>query len=124
MVSNGWLKQTIEKVSEIRGLPENMKIPLSTIRNRRNPICLTDRGCSSLMTPVEPYLVTLICAMAQIRRCLRASECIGLANDLIKGRPLEKEIIEWKKVDSITMNLHLYWVEDGGDCSEGDGITS
>ncbi len=35
--------------------------------------------------------------MAQIRRCLRASECIGLANDLIKGRPLEKEIIKWQK---------------------------
>ena len=74
MVSNGWLKKTIQKVSEMRGLPESFQVPLSTIRNRRNPICLTDRGCSSLMTPVEPYLVTLICAMAQIRRCLRARD--------------------------------------------------
>ena len=86
------MAETNDKVKEIRGLTENMEIPLSTIRNHRNAIFLTNHECSSLMTPVEPHLVTLICAMAQIRRCLRASsECIGLANDLIKGMPL------WKK---------------------------
>ena len=60
------------------------------------PIFLAEHGCGSLMTPAEPHLVTLIHAMVQIQRCLRASKCIGLDNDLIKGRPLENKIIEWK----------------------------
>ena len=62
----GWLKQIIERVCKQRGLPNSVKIPLSTIRNRRQPIVLTEHGFCSPMTPVEPHLVTLICAMARI----------------------------------------------------------
>ena len=50
------------------------------------------------MHQVEPKLVTLILAMAQARRCLRASKCIALANNLIKGTELEKKIIEKKRM--------------------------
>ena len=90
IVSNGWLKQTIERVCNLSGLPNSVKFLLGTIRNFWQPIFLTDHWYCSLMTPVVPHHVTLICAIAQLRRCLRASEWIGLANDLIKWRPLWK----------------------------------
>ncbi len=93
----GWLKNTIERVCRIRGLPIGTTVPLSTIRSRTKAIVLTEHGPSTLMSQVEPHLVTLILAMAQARRCLGATECLTLANDLIKGTQLEKEIIERKR---------------------------
>ena len=82
-VQKEWLKETIKRVCGLRGLSENTKIPLSTIQNQREPILLTGNGCAALMARIEPHLVALICAIAQICRCLRASKCIGSANDLI-----------------------------------------
>ena len=93
----GWLKMTIDNVVNTRGLPPSTSISLNTIRNQKQAIVLSDRGCATLMSGVEPQLVTLILAMAQARRCLRASECLSLANDLIKGTEVEKKIIERKK---------------------------
>ena len=93
----GWLQYTIDRVCKIRGLPPDTKIPLSTIRSRRNAVVLSEHGPSTAMSEVEPHLVTLILAMAQARRCLGVTECLGLANDLIKGTSLEKDIIERKK---------------------------
>ena len=49
------------------------------------------------MSQVEPHLATLILAMAQAQRCLRASECISSANDLIKWTEVEQKIIDRKK---------------------------
>ena len=66
MISNRWLQKRVERVSKLRGL--DVKIPLSTIRNCKQQIFLIERGCRSLMSSVEPHLVTLICTMAQIRR--------------------------------------------------------
>jgi len=96
-VPKGWLKSTIESVIRSRGLPSTTTISVKSIRKRTKPIVLTQQGCETLMYQVEPQLVTLILAMAQARRCLQASECISLANDLIKGSDLEKKIIERKK---------------------------
>ena len=94
---NGWLKSTIERVSSKRGLPPGTKIPLSTIRSRKQAVVLTEHGPTTPMHQVEPHLVTLILAMAQARRCMGASECLALANDLIRGTEVEKQIIESKK---------------------------
>ena len=77
------------------------------------------------MHQIEPKLVTLILAIAQAWRCLRASECIALANDLIKRTELEKKIIERKRM---TMD----WCDDNtpvlgkstGNCLIDDGNTS
>ena len=35
IVGNRWLKETIERVSQLRGLPKSIQIPLGTIRNCR-----------------------------------------------------------------------------------------
>ena len=82
---------------EIQGVPSLTVIPLNTIQNCTQPIVLSSRGSSTLMSEVDPHLVTLILAMAQARRCLSASECISLANNLIKGTEVEKKIIQRKK---------------------------
>ena len=54
-------------------------------------------GPVSLMASVEPHLIELNCAMAEIRRCLTISEALALGNDLIRGTETEKKIIEWRK---------------------------
>ena len=96
-IPKGWLKDTIETVCSNRGLPPSTTVSVKAIRKRTKPVILTEQGCETLMHQVEPQLVTLILAMAQARRCLRASECVSLANDLIEGTELEKRIIERKR---------------------------
>ena len=92
---DGWLKNKISSVCNKRGIPDYAsQISLSTIQSRTKAIVLQGGGSESLMAPVEPHLVELICAMASIRRCLSSSECIALANDLIAGTELESTIIK------------------------------
>ena len=93
----GWLKETIENIRVKRGLPSNVRIPMSTIRNRTKSITMTESGSETLMAPIEPHLVELICTMGQIRRSLTASESLSLANDLIYGTQVEEDVIKWKK---------------------------
>lgn len=93
---NGWLKTTIDRVCNMRGLPPGTKIPLSTIWSHTKAIVLTEHGWSTTMSQVEPHLVTLILAKAQASRCMGPSKCLALANDLIKDTPVEKEIAEIK----------------------------
>ena len=62
---------------------EKAKISLKTIRNFTKSVVPSHGGWETLMKQVEPYLVTLILALAQVQRWVRASECISLANDLI-----------------------------------------
>ena len=95
-----WLKNKIAEVRAKRGIPTNVSISLSTIRSRKGKNVLQSSGPETLMASVEPKLVKLICAMAEIRRCLTASEAIALANSLIEGSETEREIIEWKKARS------------------------
>ena len=53
----GWLKATIESVCIKRGIPANVKIPLSTIRNRTKTIVMQESGSETLMSCIEPHLV-------------------------------------------------------------------
>ena len=101
-LEDGWLQKLVDSVKQKRGIESNVPIPLKTIRNRMSAFVLHP-GKQSLMAPVEPKLVDLVLAMAKIRRCLTVSECLVLANDLIKGTPLETKIIEWKKSINILL---------------------
>ena len=58
---------------------------------------MQESGSETLMSCIEPHLVELISAMGQIRRSLTGSESLSLANDLIYGTQVEKDIIQWKK---------------------------
>ena len=50
-----------------------------------------------MMSEFEPHLVTLILSVAQAQRYLEVSECISLANNLIKGTEIETKIIDREK---------------------------
>ena len=63
----GWLKETIENICVKRRLSSNLRIPRITIRNHTKSILMTESGSETLMAPIEPHLVELICAMGQIR---------------------------------------------------------
>ena len=66
------------------------------------------------MSKVEPKLVELIIQMSRIRRCLTGSQCLHLANDLIAGTEVEKEVIKFKekihqkKLETASLGLN-YW---------------
>ena len=91
---NNWLNNKIAEVSAIRGIP-SVSINVATIRSRKGGNVLQGGGAETLMASVEPHLVELICAMAEIRRCLTASEAVALANDLIGGTKTgKKKLIE------------------------------
>ena len=90
----GWLKATVDSIRIKRGLSPNIKIPLSTIRNRTKTIVMQESGSETLMSCIEPHLVELISVMGQIRRSLTGCESLSLANDLIYGTQVEKDIIK------------------------------
>ena len=74
-----------------RHIPADVTISPYTIRDRKHgQLVLQGGGPESLMASVEPHLIELICSMAEMRRCLRTSEAISLANDLIVGTETEK----------------------------------
>ena len=95
---DGWLNNIIAEISAKRGIPMDISISPSTIwKRKKGKMVLQGGGPISLMASVEPHLIELICAMAEIRRCLTISEALALGNDLIAGTQTEKNIIEWKK---------------------------
>ena len=49
------------------------------------------------MENVEPQLVELIIRMSRIRRCLTGAQCLHLANDLIEGAKVDKDVIKFKE---------------------------
>ena len=91
------MNNKIAEVSSIRGIPSTMSINAATIRSCKGANVLQGGGDKTLMASVEPHLVELICAMAEIRRSLTASEAVALAYDLISGTDTEIQIIEWKR---------------------------
>ena len=92
---NGWLNNKIAEISAKRGVPKDISISASTIRKRtKGKMVIQGGGPESLMASVEPHLIELILAMAEIRRCLSTSEALALGNDLISGTPTESNIIK------------------------------
>ena len=49
------------------------------------------------MRLVESRVVDLIIRMSWIRWCLALSQCLHLANDLVKGTEVEKKVIAYKE---------------------------
>ena len=93
-----------------------MRVHPEAIRSRyyRGHLSVSSYGPKTLMSTVEPKLVELIIQMSRIRRCLTGSQCLHLANDLIAGTDVEKEIIKFKekvykkKFETASLGLS-YW---------------
>ena len=98
-LKSGRLKEIIQDRKNARGL-QDIIIPYSTIRTRvrfNKVICDGKRGLQSPMLSVEPTLLRLVLQMSCIRQCLSPSDGLSLANSMIKGTEIEKEVFAWKE---------------------------
>lgn len=90
-------------------LPENVKIDHGEICARYycGKLHLSSVGPASPMAGVEPQLIELLARMSRMRRCLTATRCLFLANDLIKGTEIDDEVIAFKKGRKNQLSLFL-----------------
>ena len=98
-VKRGALKQLINDVKRKRDI-NDVEIPMGTIRQRvlrKKTHSHHHAGHVSPLLAIEDTVVQLIIQMARIRECLTPSKGLSLVNSLIKGCPIQKELIEWKK---------------------------
>ena len=115
-VKRGCLESIIKKQKKAFGLSEKDKIDKEAIRARyyRKNLTMTSMGPKFPMEKVEPQLVELIIRMSRIRRCLTGAQCLHLANDLIAGTKIEKDVIKFKeqlckqKCETASLGLN-YW---------------
>ena len=56
------------------------------------------------MLAVEPQIVMLLQQMAKMHQHLNSSEALALANSLIEGTDIEKQVREWKNNNSYMKN--------------------
>ena len=98
----GRLDEIISEVKKRNGLPDDYVINKSTIRQRlkkkQNLMVYVDHpGHASPLSQIEPEIVAVLIQMAQIRQCLTPSQAIHLINSMIKGTPIQKELIQFKE---------------------------
>ena len=67
------------------------------LQHYRGNLKVTTMGVESPMATMEPQLVELIIRMSRIQRCLTPYQCLLLANDLVEGTKIEKEVIKYKE---------------------------
>ena len=117
----GRLDQIIKEVKEKRNIGEDVLISKKFIRKRIENdriTVITPSGPDSPLAAIEPLIVKLILAMAEIREPLTPSRCIPLINDLICDTASQQKLIEFKQkrgiyMDSPTHDIgvigHGYW---------------
>ncbi len=58
------------------------------------------------MAEVKPYLVDLIKKLAAMRTPITTSKGLELANSLIEGTSIQKEVLKWKPKNAHAYKLH------------------
>ena len=100
-LKNNTLKDIIDDVKKKRSLPDNVEIKTDFVRqriSRGNKFVVTTKGgVTTSLYALEPTIVTIIIQMARIRQCLSPSKAIELVNSIIKGMPIQNELVKWKK---------------------------
>ena len=95
----GRLDQIIKEVKKKRKICKDVAITKNLIRKRvatGKIIALTSSGPESPLVAIEPAIVKMILAMAEIREPLRPSRCINMINDMIEGTPSQEKLIAFK----------------------------
>ena len=99
-LAKGALKRIIDNAKTKYNLLSCTTICSSTIRsscykqNNVNPA--TVQGTQSPMAAAEPYLVSVILQLANMRCPINAKTGLHLANSMIQGTTLAKGLSEWK----------------------------
>ena len=93
---NRSLKLLIQERKIVHNIMTNI-FPEAIKCMRRNKLVVTKRGITSPMDKVESQIVVLLIQMAHMHQPLNATEAFQLANDLVDGEEIEKEVIKWKR---------------------------
>lgn len=97
-VRKGTLELIIKKVSKKMEIKDTI-LP-ATIRQRyyrKHIVSHHVGGHISPLNSIEPTIIEIILQMARIRQSITPSKGLMLVNSLIKGMPIQKELIKWKK---------------------------
>ena len=97
----GCLDEIINTAKKRRKIGNEINITKKFVRKhiaRNKCSSLTSSVPDTPLAPIEPKILKLILAMAEIREPLTPSRCIHLINDLVKGQPIQQDLIDFKKV--------------------------
>jgi hypothetical protein len=97
-IEKGALTKIIKKVKQDYQLPDNIIILESTVRQRlkrstKSGYC----GLTSPMMEIEPYIVSIIIQLANMRVPITSSQGLGLCNSIIQGTKFQKVMEDYKK---------------------------
>ena len=123
VVRKGFMQQLIRETKLSNGIPIDTNISTPTIYSRlqRDKTKIYGLGPELPMRLVEPQLVELIIRMSRIRICLTTSQCLHLANDIIKGTETENKVITYKERQFQKNMRKQIWEIDTGKALERGG---
>ena len=115
-MEKGKLKRIINK-HKIKRKLEEVDVPLGTIRRRvlRNKLVVMTPhhgGHTSPLASIDDVIVNIILMMARVRQCLNPSKGLALVNSLIENKPIQQDLINWKRKYSHGANGKVglaYW---------------
>jgi hypothetical protein len=112
-LQKGQLTVIIVECKSKHGIEESVDINAATIRQRikRNTVSSL-KGTKSPMADIEPYLVSLILQLANMRIPITTAQGLQLCNSIIKGTKFQRTICEFQKnnLRSVTNELGPgYW---------------
>ena len=119
-LSSRCIENIIDTNKKEFNVPENFKVHRQTIYSRlrrNNPVC-EHRGPNSPMLDVEEVIVAIASQKAQMNQPITPKEGLELANSLIAGTPVEKEIRKFHRykkmfevddVESPSLLKRGYW---------------
>jgi hypothetical protein len=96
-LNKGSLEEIIEKSKKNHGVDEDIIILKETVRQRVQRDSNSGHiGQTLPMAQIEPYLVELILQLASMQTAITTSQGLQLANSLISGTTIQKQINDWK----------------------------
>jgi hypothetical protein len=112
-LQKGTIAATIEECSQKHNLPHSVKIKVGTVKQRlkRKSTKGTVGQCSP-MEAIEPYIVSIIIQLANMRIPITVSQGLQLCNSIISGTRFKDQVAEFKKKNcrSVTEELGRgYW---------------
>jgi len=97
-LKKGILTQIISDCKAFHGLPESVSINEGSIRQRLKRCTKTGvKGTKSPMAEIEPYIVSAIIQLANMRVPITTSQGLQLCNSIIQGTKFQRVVAEFQK---------------------------
>jgi hypothetical protein len=109
-LQRGTIKSIIARAKQTYNVEDHIRISKSTIRSRCMRNCVqppVQQGTPSPMLAIEPHLVELIIQLARMRCPINVTSGLQLANSLIAGTPIAKQLVKWKIKHNVQTRLTM-----------------